>query len=148
VTVRESIPIPARLPDNLLAINSKLAGLVDFHEADFSGSWFQASNSTFHIGVATRAGRTLLDRSGLREDPRVVVERADRSLTEGQRFADRYVRHSTLRDSLVGWGALPQGDGIDLFVHARHLSSDQLEELGALPVRVVVILGQNGGRLT
>jgi hypothetical protein len=82
------------------------------------------------------------------EDPHVVVEEADRSLTEGQRFADTYVRHSTLRESLVGWGTLPQGDGIDLFVHGDHLTSDQLEELGELPVRVVVILGQNSGRLT
>ena len=77
------------------------------------------------------------------EDSHVVVEEADRSLAEGQRFADRYARHSTLRESLVGGEALPQGDGIDLFVHGDHLTSDQVEELGELPVRIVVILGQH-----
>lgn len=96
--------------------------------------------------MAIRAGRTLLDERGLTDDPR-VVEDADRSLLEGQRFAERYVRHSILRGSLVGWGALAQGDGIDLYVHADHLTSAELAELGALPVRVVVVLGQNLGSL-
>jgi hypothetical protein len=148
VTVRESIPMPGRIPDNLLVLGSQLADLVDFHDADFSGSWFVPSTSTFHIGVANRSGRALLGKQGLLDDRRVVVEEAERSLATGQRFAARYVRHSALRDVLVGWGTLPRGDGIELFVHAHHLSPDQVKELGALPSRVVVILGQNSGTLS
>ena len=147
VTVRESPETP-RLPANLLTTSGELADLVDFHEEDFSGSWFDASDAKLHIGVATRAGRGLLDERGLLNNSSIVVEHANRSLAEGQRFADAYVRHSTLRQSLVGWATLPQGDGIDLFVHSDHLTPDQLDELGDLPMRVVVFLGQNGGTLT
>lgn len=147
VTVRQSPQTP-RLPGNLATTSGELADLVDFHDEDFSGSWFDASDATLHIGVVTRAGRHLLQDHGLLNNSRVVVEHADRSLAEGQRFADAYVRHSILRRSLVGWGALPPGDGIDLFVHDDHLSPDQLEELGDLPMRVVVYLGQSGGTLT
>jgi len=121
---------------------------VDFHDEDFSGSWFDPSDAKLHIAVATPAGRELLDQRGLLNNSNVVVEHADRSLAEGQRFADACVRHSTLRRSLGGWGTLPPGDGIDLFVHGHHLTPDQLKELGDLPLRVVVFLGQNGGTLT
>lgn len=148
VTVRSSDASPPRLPANLVTTSGQLADLVDFHDEDFSGSWFDASDATLHIGVATRTGRALLDKRGLLDDPDVVVEDADRSLAVGQRFAVTYVRHSVLRASIVGWGALPQGDGIDLMVHGDHLTSDQLAELGALPVRVVVVLGQDAATLS
>jgi hypothetical protein len=101
VTVRES-PETARLPASLLTTSGELADLVDFHEGDFSGSWFETSDAKLHIGVATRAGRGLLDERGL-------------------------------LDNSIGWATLPQGDGIDLFVHSDHLTPDQLEELGDLP---------------
>lgn len=147
VTLRESPETP-RLPANLVTTSGELADLVDFHEEDFSGSWFDVTGATMHIGVATPAGRELLDERGLLNNSSIVVEHADRSLAEGQRFADAYVRHSRLRQLLVGWATLPQGDGIDLFVHSDHLTPEQLDELGDLPMRVVVFLGQNGGTLT
>jgi len=100
-----------------------------------------------HIGVVTPTGRALLDKSGLMDDLAVVVESADRSLADGQRFADSYVRRSALGESIVGWGALPHGDGIQLFTEGGHLTSEQLDELGELPVRVVVTLGQSAGTL-
>jgi len=147
VTVQESDVMPPHLPPDLVATSGRLAELVDFHEADFSGSWFDPADGSLHVGVATPAGRALLDKRGLTHDPDVVVEVADRSLAEGQRFVEGYVSRSALADSIVGWGTLPQGDGFDLFVHAHRLTSAQLAELGALPVRVVVTLGQDFGSL-
>ena len=120
---------------------------MDFHDDDFSGSWYNAADGKLHIGVATPTGRALLDRSGLTDDPAVVIEDADRSLVAGQRFADSYVQRSALGEAIVGWGALPLGDGIELLVQGDKLTPEQLDELGALPARVVVILGQGEGSL-
>jgi hypothetical protein len=145
VTVEDSVVLPPRLPEDLIAASARLAGLVDFHDSDFSGSWYDTSDQKLHIGVATPVGRALLDKKGLAHDSNVVIERADRSLLEGQRFARAYVRHSTLGQSIVGWGTLPQGDGIDLSVRAHHLTPAELEDLARLPVRVVVTLGVTEG---
>src|SRR5689334_24793843 len=92
VTVRHSLAMPARLPANLVAESGRLADLVDFHDEDFSGTWFDPTDASVHVGVATPAGRALLDRTGMTHDSDVVVQDADRSLAEGQRFAERYVR--------------------------------------------------------
>ncbi len=147
VTIQESDPTPPRLPANLAATSGQLGDLVDFHDEDFSGSWYDSSDETLHIGVVTPTGRALLDRSGLRNDPAVVVESAGRSLADGQRLVDSYVRRSALGESVVGWGALAHGDGIELSIEGDHLTSEQLDELGDLPVRVVVTLGQSAPSL-
>lgn len=147
VTIQELDPMPPQLPANLAATSGQLGDLVDFHDEDFSGSWYDSSDGTLHIGVVTPTGRALLDRSGLGNDPAVVVENADRSLADGQRLADSYVRRSALGESVVGWGALAHGDGIELFIEGDHLTSEQLDELGDLPVRVVVTLGQSAPTL-
>jgi hypothetical protein len=62
-------------------------------------------------------------------------------------LADSYVRRSALGESVVGWGALADGDGIELFIEGAHLTSEQLDELGDLPVRVVVTLRQSAPTL-
>lgn len=116
---------------------------MDFHDDDFSGSWYDASDETLHIGVVTSTGRVLLERNDLTDDTAVVEDAADRSLIDGQRLADRYVRRSAFVESIVGWSALPQGDGIMVSIEGDHLTSEQLDELGELPVRVVVTLGQS-----
>lgn len=139
--------MPPRLPANLLALSIQLADLVGSHDKDFSGSWYDPSDGTWHIGVVTPTGRGALDKSGLLDDPAVVVDDADRSLLDGQRYADSYVRRSSLGESIVGWGALPQGDGIELFIKGNHLTYEQLDELGELPVRVVVELGHSAPTL-
>ena len=54
---RRRQPTDAAAPATLVRISSDLADLVDFHDADFSGPWFDTSDAKLHIGVATAAGR-------------------------------------------------------------------------------------------
>ncbi|MBB6627984.1 hypothetical protein H5V45_11715 [Nocardioides sp. KIGAM211] len=149
VTVEDASDPPdsPALPPEAMDPSATLAELVDFHDRDLSGSWFDPDDGHVHVGVATPAGRDLLERKGLTDDPGIVVEPAERSLLAGQRLARSFVRHATSADDISGMGALPEGDGIELMVAADELSADQLDELGALPFRVVVTLGQGFGSL-
>lgn len=144
VTVFESEPSPTPIPQDLAATASQLGELVDWHDKDLSGIWYDASDDTLHVGVASRAGRALLADEGLLDEPDVIAEDVGHSLVEGQQVADDYVRRSMLGESIVGWGALPEGDGIKLFVASDHLTPEELAELGDLDMRVVVQLGQAG----
>lgn len=108
VTVQGFDLMPPPLPANLAGKAGLLAELVDFHDDDFSGSWYDASDETLHIGVVTSTGRVLLERNDLTDDTAVVEDAADRSLIDGQRLADRYVRRSAFVESIVGWSALPK----------------------------------------
>lgn len=147
VTVFESEPSPTPIPEDLATTASQIGELVDWHDEALSGVWYDASDETLHVGVASNAGRALLDEKGLLNEQGVVAEDVEHSLVEGQEIADKYHRHSTLGKSIVGWGALPEGDGIELFVTGDHLTSDELAELGDLDMRVVVLLGQGQGTL-
>ncbi len=142
VTVHHSIEMPPELPAGLRGRAGQLGGMVDFHDQDFSGVWYEQEDGKLHVGVASPKGQALLVREQLTDDPSIVIHEADRSLLAGQRLADEYVKGSAFGDSIVSWGALPQGDGIHLSVQGDDLTADQLGELGALPVRVVVTLGQ------
>ncbi len=126
---------------------SRVGGLVDRHDEALSGVWYDGSDGTLHVGVASRAGRLLLEDKGLLNGRGVVAEDVQHSLVEGQELADEYRRHSTLGESIVGWAALPQGDGIKLFVTGDRLDPEELAELGDLDMRVVVLLGQGQGTL-
>jgi hypothetical protein len=145
VTIQELDLTPPRVPTSLAAASHQAAELVDFHDTDFSGSWFDSSDETLHIGVVTSKARALVDRTDLSDNPAIVVETVDRSLADGLRLADDYVQRSALGDSIVGWGALPQGDGIALSIEGDHLTAEQLQELGELPIRVVVTVGRSAG---
>lgn len=147
VTVFESEPSPTPMPEDLATTASQISELVDWHDEALSGVWYDVSDETLHVGVASNAGRTLLDKRGLLDGQSVVAEDVEHSLVEGQEIADKYQRHSTLGESIVGWGALPEGDGIKLFVTGDHLTPDELAELGDLDMRVVVLLGQVQGTL-
>lgn len=134
-----------RTPQELEGLAHRLAGLVDFHDDLYSGSWCDPETGHLYLGVAKPAGRALLRQKGLADRTGLEVVPADRSLVEGQQYATDYVEGSAFQDQIVGYGALPQGDGISIWVTGDELDPGLLAELGELPVRVVVRSGSGFG---
>lgn len=140
-------PLPPHMPDALGPLAGRLAELVDFHDRDFSGSWYSHEDGHLYIGAATEAGRALLEKRGLTTTPEVRVVAADRSLAAGQEMLSDFAEHSILGDRLVSYATLPEGDGFHLGITGSELSDAELAELGNLPVRVVVTTGEGAGFL-
>jgi hypothetical protein len=122
--------------------------MVDFHDEDFSGSWYDPAMGYLYIGTATDAGRALLEKQGLTTEPALRLVSADRSLAAGQAMVSDYAEHSAFGDRLVSYGALPEGDGFSLSVTGTELTPEQLADLGRLPVRVVLTTGDGNGGFT
>lgn len=145
VSLVDRMTPPPRTPDELQDLAGRLAGLVDFHDDLYSGSWYDPETRQLFLGVAKPAGRTLLREKGLADRPGLKVVAADRSLVEGQQVASDYVEGSAYTDRITGFAALPEGDGISISVADEEPSAGLLAELGELPVRVVLELGSGFG---
>jgi hypothetical protein len=124
-------------------LGHRLAELVDFHAADFSGSWYDPQTNEEVVGVTTDHGLELLEQQDLAREQGLRIARVRWSLDEGQDILLEWERESILRNRLVIWGADPQGDGFELDLRGEGLSDAERADLLRLPGQVRVRTGAN-----
>lgn len=108
----------ALLPSELDGLAGELADLVDFHDEDFTASWYDGASGQMHVRVVTDKGYELLETElGKRLDEVVVVKGA-RSARDLQESADKYLTASDLgmSDRARMWGLSPDGSHLNIAV--------------------------------
>jgi len=129
-------------PGSFFEISHQLAELVDFHDRDFSGNWYDPAQDQEVIGVATDSGLELLETEGILSDTRVRVERVRWSLREGQEILTDYLDRSLIKDRFRSGGTMPEGDGFRIGLTGDGLTDAERADLLTLPGRIEVTTGE------
>lgn len=130
-------------PDKYFDLSHRLAGLADARDTEFSGSWYDPDTDQMVIGAATDKAEAILEQRGFENSAELRIERVRWSLRDGAEQVESWREGSRLRDRVVMWATLAEGDGFLVGIEGEDLSEAERADLLELPGRVELETGQS-----
>lgn len=145
VTVQQwALPSPSnRVPAQLEDEAAHAAGLVDYNEDSYAGSWYDPTSGTIQVATTTPAAKSAPAANaanGLLPSDDVALKDAKFSLSEGQQILDDYFKDSPLGDRWSSYGLSPDGKNFEISMIGEPTAKD-LASLATLPGHVVLTTG-------